>query len=630
MMKRTKTKRYLFSILLMLIMVLTFIPTMHVEAASKVKLNKTKITMYVGQTETLKVTGTHKRVIWKSSNKMVAKVSKDGKVTPKRQGTVTITAQVAGKKYHCKIKIRKPYINTKKQTIAPGKSYKLELIGTSIKSVKSSNKKVATVSKKGKVTAKKEGTATITLTGKDKMKYTCKITVKVHKHTWDAGKVTDVATCAEEGVKTYTCKTCNKTKTKSIAKLTTHSWDEGETTTKGTCTKDGVKTYECECCGKTRTEVIKAIGKHTWSEGVIFTHSTCKEEGIKHYSCRVCNEFKTEKLPKTEHRWSSYIVTKEPTCTEEGEHLYTCPVCGATKTESVAKLTHYVGQMDSYLVVGKKSTCAEEGYYNRICKRCNQIMWTEVMPKQDGHNPSEWIVDETYCTKEGKKHKECLTCGIILEEAITAETGHCCSWEVVKEPSDTAATCEDDFGIRSGLCNTCGETLEENIIRIDIGNDETALVYGYYDDAMAMECLDLINDFRINEVTSKTLVGDEWIEKECLPLEIREKEQVGAKIRAAEIAYHYSHARPNEERTWGEYFDNAENIAMGPWSAFDAFDGWMRSEGHAANIVRSSFAYTGIAVFWHNAHEENTSGVTWPFWVQGFSKDYSDIDFIVR
>ncbi|MBQ2800624.1 MAG: Ig-like domain-containing protein [Lachnospiraceae bacterium] len=42
----------------------------------------------------------------------------------------------------------------------------------------SSNKKVATVSKKGKVTAKKAGTATITALTKDGKKATCKVTVK--------------------------------------------------------------------------------------------------------------------------------------------------------------------------------------------------------------------------------------------------------------------------------------------------------------------------------------------------------------------------------------------------------------------------------------------------------------------
>lgn len=68
-------------------------------------------------------------------------------------------------------------INTKKKTLKVKQSYTLKISGTK-KKVKwtSSNNKVATVSSKGKVTAKKKGTATITATVGNK-KYTCKITV---------------------------------------------------------------------------------------------------------------------------------------------------------------------------------------------------------------------------------------------------------------------------------------------------------------------------------------------------------------------------------------------------------------------------------------------------------------------
>ena len=47
-----------------------------------------------------------------------------------------------------------------------------------IKSIKSSNKKVATVNKNGKVTGKKAGKATITITMESGAKVTFKVTVK--------------------------------------------------------------------------------------------------------------------------------------------------------------------------------------------------------------------------------------------------------------------------------------------------------------------------------------------------------------------------------------------------------------------------------------------------------------------
>lgn len=69
-------------------------------------------------------------------------------------------------------------INTKSCTIVKGKSKTLSILGTKKKVTwKSSKSSVATVSSKGKVTAKKAGTTTITATV-NKMKYTCRVTVK--------------------------------------------------------------------------------------------------------------------------------------------------------------------------------------------------------------------------------------------------------------------------------------------------------------------------------------------------------------------------------------------------------------------------------------------------------------------
>lgn len=74
--------------------------------AATVKLNKKTTTLIKGKTLTLKVTGTKKKVTWKSSNKKVATVSTKGKVTAKKKGTATITAKVGKKKLTCKITVK--------------------------------------------------------------------------------------------------------------------------------------------------------------------------------------------------------------------------------------------------------------------------------------------------------------------------------------------------------------------------------------------------------------------------------------------------------------------------------------------------------------------------------------------
>ena len=84
-------------------------------------------------------------------------------------------------------------------------------------------------------------------------------------HTWDNGVITKEATETEEGVKTYTCKTCGETKTEKIP-VTSHHWDQGTITKKATCTENGEKTYHCTDadCNKTYVETIPATGhQHT-------------------------------------------------------------------------------------------------------------------------------------------------------------------------------------------------------------------------------------------------------------------------------------------------------------------------------------------------------------------------------
>ena len=68
-------------------------------SGTKVKLNKTKATIYNGATLQLKLKGTNEKVKWSSSSKKIAVVDKKGKVTAKKKGKATITAKVGNKKY---------------------------------------------------------------------------------------------------------------------------------------------------------------------------------------------------------------------------------------------------------------------------------------------------------------------------------------------------------------------------------------------------------------------------------------------------------------------------------------------------------------------------------------------------
>ena len=135
-----------------------------------------------------------KNLTYKTSNKKIATVSKTGILRTKKKGTVTITAIAKNNKKAkatTKVTVGKvvktlKFKEGKKKTVTAGKKFTLhptyspKKASTKAVTFKSSNKKVATVTSKGKVTAKKAGKVTITATCKDagKKKATFKVTVK--------------------------------------------------------------------------------------------------------------------------------------------------------------------------------------------------------------------------------------------------------------------------------------------------------------------------------------------------------------------------------------------------------------------------------------------------------------------
>ena len=152
-----------------------------------VKMNASAKTLYVKGSPaevTLKATtaGVTGKVTYTSSKPSVAAVAANGKVTAKAAGTAVITAKCGNYKATCKITVKKPSVKASasaKTVFVRGTSQiKVKKTGVSGKvTYTSSNKSVAVVSAGGKVTAKKVGTATITVKC-GSYKATCKITVK--------------------------------------------------------------------------------------------------------------------------------------------------------------------------------------------------------------------------------------------------------------------------------------------------------------------------------------------------------------------------------------------------------------------------------------------------------------------
>jgi hypothetical protein len=85
--------------------------TTPVIAQAAVKISAKKKTLNVGQSFTLKVSGTKKKVKWSSNKKSVATVSSTGKIFAESAGTAKITAKVGKKTYKCTVTVKNKAFN---------------------------------------------------------------------------------------------------------------------------------------------------------------------------------------------------------------------------------------------------------------------------------------------------------------------------------------------------------------------------------------------------------------------------------------------------------------------------------------------------------------------------------------
>lgn len=169
-----KKKSKILSLLLAMVMLLSMC-AIPVQAADTLQNQAKKVVMVVGQKTTIK---TPVKMTFKSSNSKVAAVNSNGKATAKAKGNATVTAKTSKVTWTYKIKVEKPKLNNSRLSVYTKTSKQLKLKGTSRKVTWSSSApSVVSVNKKGKITARRTGKATITAKVNG-VKYKCKVTVK--------------------------------------------------------------------------------------------------------------------------------------------------------------------------------------------------------------------------------------------------------------------------------------------------------------------------------------------------------------------------------------------------------------------------------------------------------------------
>lgn len=245
-----------------------------------------------------------------------------------------------------------------------------------------------------------------------------------HQHT----KIIDQkkATCEEKGYSgDLYCEDC-----RLIIQLghdiaaTGHTWDDGEITKEPTQTATGIKTYTCKTCHKTRTETIPMLKGHHWDDGTVIKEPTCTESGEKIYHCtdEDCNESYTEIIKATGHQHTKLIRKKEAACEEEGYSGDTyCEDC--KQIIKAGKTISPTGHINTEIRNKRTATCESEGYTgDTYCITCNKKLKDgHTIPKTD-HN---WTIKEipATCESDGSRTYICDTCKETKVQSIKA-TGH--------------------------------------------------------------------------------------------------------------------------------------------------------------------------------------------------------------
>ena len=291
-------------------------------------------------------------------------------------------------------------------------------------------------------------------------------------HKWNEGKITTQPTCMEEGVKTFECMVCGKTKTEKVEALG-HDWNNDFTVDKeATCEETGLKSIHCKRCDIKKDETVIPAKGHVAGEKKIenATEAVCEAGGSydEVIYCTVCNKELSRTTVKTEakgHKWNEGKITTQPTCTEEGVKTFQCMVCGKTKTEAVAALDH---NWNEDFTVDKESTCEETGLKSIHCKRCDEKKDETTIPAKGHVKGKVKIENATEATcEEGGNYDEVVYCTVCNKELSrttvkTEAKGH--KWNEGK--ITTQPTCTEE-GVKTFQCMVCGKTKTEAVAALD-------------------------------------------------------------------------------------------------------------------------------------------------------------------
>ena len=272
-------------------------------------------------------------------------------------------------------------------------------------------------------------------------------------HVWGNGVVTTAPAETTPGVRTFTCRGCDQTRTEAIPATGAHDYQFTKNVAP-TCTDGGYDLYTCSGCGATERRNLTDAAGHKWDGGTVTTAPTETTPGVRTFTCTVCGQTRTETIPATGAHDYQFTKTVAPTCTDGGYDLYTCSGCGATERRN---LTDAAGHKWDGGTVTTAPTETTPGVRTYTCTVCSQTR-TEAIHATGAHDYRFTKTVAPTCTDGGYDLYTCSGCGATERRNLTDAAGH--KWD---GGTVTTAPTETTPGVRTFTCTVCGQTRTEAI-----------------------------------------------------------------------------------------------------------------------------------------------------------------------
>jgi len=262
-----------------------------------------------------------------------------------------------------------------------------------------------------------------------------------------------------------------------------HEWDGGSVSTAPSCTAEGVKTYTCSLCGRTKTEALSATGHTVAVDGAVAP--TCTETGLTEGShCSVCNLILVAQIvvPANGHSYTSKVTV--PTCTNEGYTTYTCSNCDDSYTESIPATGH-----TEVAIPAVAATCTATGLTEgKVCSVCGVVTVEQTVIAALEHAYDGVVTTQPTCTSAG-----------VMTYICANDASHTYTEPIEKLLHNDA----NSDGLCDGChCNTNAET-QNIMLDFSLNAESNILHEAVFEDIPA----DLLRHAVLTDVTADTDLG---------------------------------------------------------------------------------------------------------------------------